>query len=81
MCPIITQMLAVIAASSEIRRATITTRAPFAPSRINVIKAANLFPVLRTFVAPILPEPISRRFPKPKTFVNGREIFGDSSRE
>ena len=62
-----TKILAVIAASSEIKRATTTTNAPFKPSRINVIKAANLFPVLSTFVAPILPEPICRKFPKPNT--------------
>lgn len=43
----------------------ITAIAPFNKSKIKVKIAANLFPVLRTFVAPIFPDPILRKFPSP----------------
>ena len=36
---------------------------PFEISSIKVISAKNLLPVLRTFVAPMLPEPILRISP------------------
>jgi len=39
----------------------ITAIAPFNKSKIKVKIAANLFPVLRTFVAPIFPDPILRK--------------------
>ena len=44
----------------------ITGTYPFNTSNKSVIAASNLFPVLRTFVAPILPEPIFliSKFPK-----------------
>ena len=38
-------------------------------SKIKVRKASNLFPVLSTFVAPILPDPIFLISPYPKTWV------------
>ncbi len=46
-------------------------------SKSKTIKAKNLLPVLKTFVAPILPEPIFLISPKPNIFVtinaNGKD--------
>ena len=39
-------------------------------SNKRVVAAKNLFPVLRTFVAPIFPEPIFLKSIFPKIFVN-----------
>lgn len=46
--------------------------APFAASRRRVARASFLLPVRRTFVAPILPEPIVRRSVSPNRRVRMR---------
>ena len=46
-----------------------TTIEPLATSMIKVRKAADLFPVLKTFVAPTFPEPTFLISPKPNNFV------------
>ena len=43
-------------------------RAPLEKSKSSVKKAANLFPVRKTLVAPILPDPIFRKSPSPSNF-------------
>ena len=43
---------------------------PFAPSSMRVNAARDFLPVLRAFVAPMLPEPISLRSLLRKIFVN-----------
>ena len=45
-------------------------RKPFKISRQRTKNAKNLFPVLKTFVAPTFPEPIFLISPKPNNFVN-----------
>jgi hypothetical protein len=42
---------------------------PFNPSSSKVAMASFLFPVRRTLVAPIFPDPISRISPYPPSFV------------
>ena len=44
-------------------------KAPLLPSKINVKKAIFLLPVLKTFVAPMFPLPISLISPKPDILV------------
>jgi hypothetical protein len=46
-----------------------TTKAPFPASKSRVNKAAFLFPVRSTFVAPVFPEPIERKSPKFKVLL------------
>ena len=45
---------------------------PFKISNIRVVRAKNLLPVLRTFVAPIFPDPIFLTSIFPKIFVKIR---------
>ena len=45
---------------------------PFKISYISVVRAKNLLPVLRTFVAPIFPDPIFLTSIFPKNFVKIR---------
>ena len=44
-------------------------KAPLLPSKTNVKKAIFLLPVLKTFVAPMFPLPISHISPKPDILV------------
>jgi hypothetical protein len=46
-------------------RASSSAAAPFAPSSSSVAAAAGFEPVRSTFVAPMLPDPMSRRLPRP----------------
>ena len=45
-------------------------RKPLKISKQRTKNAKNLFPVLKTFVAPILPEPMFLISPNPDNFVN-----------
>ena len=45
-----------------------TAQIPFEKSNRRVKKAANLFPVRKTLVAPILPDPTFRKSPSPRNF-------------
>ena len=44
-------------------------RKPLNISKTSTVKAKNLFPVLKTFVAPTLPEPIFLISPNPNNLV------------
>lgn len=45
-----------------------TVQTPFKKSNKSVKKAANLFPVRKTLVAPIFPDPTFRKSPRPRNF-------------
>ena len=45
-----------------------TVQIPFEKSKRRVNNAASLFPVRKTLVAPMFPDPTFRKSPSPKTF-------------
>ena len=69
-CPMKAETPATCAASLPKYRDAINTGArPLHESNISVAAAADLFPVLSTFVVPMLPEPVCLMSPSPRTLV------------
>ena len=69
-CPRKEHSAATCAASSPTSaRASSTATAPLAPSSSNVAAAAPLLPVRSTLVAPMLPDPMARKSPRPNARV------------